>query len=143
MINANNIFSLFNPDDRNAEEESLLDFDNHPHILVGFFTRMILRGDSFNKELSTLITANTQADVDTMLELNKLLIYNRAFEYLERVDLNKKEHQEYLSGKIDTGFITASNRALEYYIALEHYEKCSHIKKIQDFITFSQKKLPL
>lgn len=137
MINANNVFSLFSSSSKDKDSEAFSDLGSHPHILLGFFTRMILRGDSFNKELSKMISESSQVAIDEMYKANKFVIYNRAYEYLQKINPDNIQHQNYLLEKNNSDFLVASNRALEYFISLEHYEKCNHIKKIQDIVNFS------
>lgn len=146
MINIINVFSLFDSEGGNPKSQKVVerpDFSNHPYVLLGFFTKMILRGDLFNTQLTNIATEDTKVDTQALYELNKLLIYNRAYEYLEKLDLNNQEHLECILEKANDDFLVAANRALEFYTSIEQYEKCSVIKKVQDFVKFSQKKLPL
>jgi hypothetical protein len=117
MINIFNVFSLFDSEEqplKNSQQSTPVDFKDHPYVYLGFFTKMILRGDTVNKQLTTTASNDVKIDTQGLYDLNKLLIYNRAFEYLEKLDPS-----------------------------IEQYEKCRVIKKIQDFVKFSQKKLPL
>lgn len=146
MINIINVFSLFDSEsmnNRDVKEVDKPDFTNHPYVLLGFFTKMILRGDLYNTQLTNIASGETKVDTQALHELNKLLIYNRAYEYLQRLDLDNQEHLECILEKADGDFLIAAGRALEFYTSIEHYEKCAVIKKVQDFVKFSQKKLPL
>lgn len=145
MINVVNIFSLFDSENVKSSQKEIQksDFTDHPYVLLGFFTRMILRGDLYNTQLTNIATEDTKVDTQALYELNKLLMYNRAYEYLEKLDLNNQEHLECILEKANDDFLIAAGRALEFYTSLEHYEKCTVIKKVQDFVKFSQKKLPL
>jgi hypothetical protein len=146
MINIFNVFSLFDSEEqplKNSQQSTPVDFKDHPYVYLGFFTKMILRGDTVNKQLTTIASNDVKIDTQGLYDLNKLLIYNRAFEYLEKLDLENPEHVDCIVEKGGQEFLVAAERVLEFYASIEQYEKCSVIKKIQDFVKFSQKKLPL
>lgn len=145
-MDPNLVFGLF--EDPNDQSESkvkeIIDFSEHPYVFMGMFTRIILRGDILNDQVIKFFSEiNRDLDKDRLQDVNSNLIYNRAYLYIKQLDLSNSFHIETLLDKADTNFIAACNMSIEHFTELEEYEKCALIKKIKDFIDFSQKKLPL
>lgn len=148
-IDPKNIFNLFESgseqrSERSPKELSPVEISEHPLILIGMFTRMVLKGEEisldimkFFHEIERPITPSQQD------RFNKVLIYNKALTYLIQVDLENPFHVEILLEKTDSAFLDACQKTIQFFSELEEYEKCAFIKKFQDFVNFSQKKLPL
>ena len=142
MINASNIFSLFNEDTvQPTSNTGFTDFREHPFVLMKLFARMIHRGDIVNKQLIQQQTRQKKVDTEELENLNRYLIYEKAFEYLENINLEVPEHAECIVEQSDVEFTAACEKALEYYEGIEFYERCAAIKDILDFSKFSQNKL--
>ena len=145
-IDPKNIFGLFDSGSKESEEKEIgkIEISDHPLILVGMFTRMVLRGEEVNKdimkffqEIERKVTASEQE------HFNKFMIYNRALSFLAKVDLKDPFHVEVLLEKTGGDFLQACDMTIQFFTEREEYEKCAFIKKFQDFIKFSQNKLPL
>lgn len=140
------VFGLFeDPGDESKEKvKEIIDFSEHPYVLMGMFVRIILRGDSFNDQITKFFTEiNKDLDKENLQNLNKHMIFSRAYAHLAKLDLNNSFHLDTLLDKGDDTFLQACDIALEHFTEVEEYEKCSVIKKFKDFIEFSQNKLPL
>lgn len=145
-MDPNLVFGLFeDPNDQSENKvKEIIDFSEHPYVFMGMFTRIILRGDILNDQVIKFFSEiNRDLDKDRLQDVNSNLIYNRAYSYIKQLDLSNSFHIETLLDKADTNFIAACNMSIEHFTELEEYEKCALIKKIKDFIDFSQKKLPL
>lgn len=140
------VFGLFeSPDDKSEKKvKEILDFSEHPYIFMGMFTRIISRGDVLNDQVIRFFTEiNRDLDKVNLEQLNKNLIFNRAYSYLKQLDLQNSFHIDTLLEKVDDNFLRACTLALNHFLEVEEYEKCSFIKNIINFIEFSQSKLPL
>lgn len=140
------VFSLFeDPEDKSeGKVKELVDFKDHPYVYMGMFTRIILRGDVLNDQVIKFFSEiNRELDKESLENVNKNLIYSRAYSYINQLDLNKPFHIETLLDKADRNFLAACQMSITHFTELEEYEKCSVLKKIKDFVEFSQKKLPL
>jgi len=140
------VFGLFeDPNDQSdSKVKEIIDFSEHPYIFMGMFTRIILRGDILNDQVLKFFSEiNRELDQDSLQNVNKNLIYTRAYSYIKQLDLTNSFHVETLLEKADVNFLAACTMSIEHFIELEEYEKCALVKKIKDFIEFSQKKLPL
>jgi hypothetical protein len=140
------VFGLFqDPEDKSEEKvKEIIDFSEHPYVLMGMFTRIIFRGDVVSNQIVKFFAEiNKEMDVENLQILNKNMIFSRAYSYLSRLDLNNLFHIETLLDKASDPFLQACDLSIEHFTESEEYEKCSLIKKFKDFIEFSQNKLPL
>ena len=140
------VFGLFqDPEDKSEEKvKEIIDFSEHPYVLMGMFTRIIFRGDVVSNQIVKFFAEiNKEMDVENLQILNKNMIFSRAYSYLSRLDLNNSFHIETLLDKASDPFLQACDLSIEHFTESEGYEKCSLIKKFKDFIEFSQNKLPL
>jgi hypothetical protein len=140
------VFGLFqDPEERSEEKvKEIIDFSEHPYVLMGMFTRIIFRGDVVSNQIVKFFAEiNKEMDVENLQILNKNMIFSRAYSYLSRLDLNNSFHIETLLDKASDPFLQACDLSIEHFTESEEYEKCSLIKKFKDFIEFSQNKLPL
>jgi len=140
------VFGLFqDPEDKSEEKvKEIIDFSEHPYVLMGMFTRIIFRGDVVSDQIVKFFAEiNKEMDVENLQILNKNMIFSRAYSYLSRLDLDNSFHVETLLDKANDPFLQACDLSIEHFTESEEYEKCSLIKKFRDFIEFSQNKLPL
>ena len=140
------VFGLFqDPEDKSeGKVKEIIDFSEHPYVLMGMFTRIIFRGDVINDQILKFFSEiDKEVDTENLQILNKNMIFSRAYSYLSKLDLNNSFHVETLLDKASDPFLQACDLSIDYFTELEEYEKCSFIKKFKDFIEFSQNKLPL
>ena len=140
------VFGLFqDPEDKSEEKvKEIIDFSEHPYVLMGMFTRIIFRGDIVNDQILKFFSEiNKDVDIEDLQVANKNMIFTRAYSYLTKLDLENSFHIETLLDKAGDPFLQACDLSIEYFTELEQYEKCSFIKKFKDFIEFSQNKLLL
>ena len=140
------VFGLFqDPEDKSEEKvKEIIDFSEHPYVLMGMFARIIFRGDIVNDQiLKFFLEINKDVDLESLQVVNKNMIFIRAYSYLAKLDLENSVHVETLLDKADDKFLQACDLSIDHFTELEEYEKCSFIKKFKDFIEFSQNKLPL
>jgi hypothetical protein len=140
------VFGLFQDPEGKSEEKvkEIIDFSEHPYVLMGMFTRIIFRGDVVSNQIVKFFAEiNKEIDVENLQILNKNMIFSRAYSYLSKLDLDNSFHIETLLDKASDPFLQACDLSIEHFTESEDYEKCSLIKKFKDFIEFSQNKLPL
>ena len=140
------VFGLFqDPEDKSEEKvKEIIDFSEHPYVLMGMFTRIIFRGDVVNDQILKFFSEiSKDIDIENLQIVNKSLIFSRAYSYLSKLDLDNSFHIETLLDKASDPFLQACDLSIEHFTESEEYEKCSLIKKFKDFIEFSQNKLPL
>lgn len=145
-MDSNLVFGLFDdPGDKSEDKvKEIIDFSEHPYVLMGMFTRIISRGDIINDQILKFFSEiNKEVDLENLEIVNKHTIFLRAYSYLVKLDLSNSFHIETLLDKADDRFILACDQSIDHFTELEEYEKCFTVKKFKDFIVFSKNKLPL
>jgi len=146
-MNPDSIFSLFDSESENPSEtptKEITNLSEHPYVLMGLFTKMILKGEAAIKNSVDFLKAiNPDVDIDNVKELNTYMVFTNGFAHLQKLTLEDPKHQETLLQQANDEFILACNKSIQYFSDLEEYEKCAYIKNFIDFINFSKKKLPL
>ncbi len=142
-MNIDDLFKLFSDEDRELSKDKLpvLDFTEHPVYWVGMFTKIIKNHngfDSYIKQVFNKLTPELEVELGKMEELGDWVTFNRAWYYIEKLDLTSEFYYEHLisSGTKDT--LLALEITIAHFERFEEYEKCSHLHKIkkelQEFI---------
>ena len=140
-----NIFSLFGFPDKDDEERKKLEaeldvFKETPHFKLGMFHKLIMNGSLFSKQVVKFFAkSDPELDVKGIDQAGEYMMYTRAWFWVEQVKLRKKEWKEALKQYSSEEFIVSIKLSINYFEGTEEYEKCAHLKKIQDFV---EKNLP-
>jgi transcriptional regulator with PAS, ATPase and Fis domain len=140
-MNIDKIFSLFKGDEPNSLREKAqqvditLDYKNHPLFWVGMFKKLIQNHQTFNDQLlqffDKLDEELSTVDVD---KAGEFLVFNRSYEYIQKVDPDNLVAQEALFRFADIHLKVALELSINYFQEREEYEKCAHLKKILQFV---------
>jgi hypothetical protein len=140
-----NIFSLFGFPDKDNEERKKLEadlevFKETPHFKLGMFHKLIMNGSLFSKQVVKFFAkADPGLDIKGIDQAGEYMMFIRAWFWIEQVKLRKKEWKEALKQYASEEFIISIKLSINYFESTEEYEKCAHLKKIQDFV---EKNLP-
>lgn len=140
-----NIFSLFGFPDKDDEERKKLEadldvFKETPHFKLGMFHKLIMNGSLFSKQVVKFFAkSDPELDVKGIDQAGEYMMYTRAWFWIEQVKLRRKEWKEALKQYSSEEFIVSIKLSINYFEGTEEYEKCAHLKKIQDFV---EKNLP-
>ena len=135
-----NIFSLFgfpdkDDDDRKKLEAELDIFKETPHFKLGMFHKLIMNGSLFSKQVVKFFAkADPGLDVKGIDQAGEYMMFIRAWFWIEQVKLRKKEWKEALKQYASEEFVISIKLSINYFESTEEYEKCAHLKKIQDFV---------
>ncbi len=140
-MDINKIFNLFNNEEPPSLKEkfqqvdALLDYKNHPLFWVGMFKKLIQNHQVFNDQLlkffDNLDEGLNMIDVD---KAGEYVVFNRAWEYIKKVDPDNLVTQEALYRFADDYLKVSLELSLHYFQEHEEYEKCAHLKKNLDFV---------
>lgn len=141
-INKENIFGLFdvgcNTPDESVEMEK--QFKDSPTVKIGMFTKLILNHKVFHQKLDKFLKKEEpNYNTESTRESSEFVVYNRAWFYLNQVDLKNKEdifavldfNHQILNNALESSLIYFQNR--------EEYEKCAHIFKFQQILRESKR----
>ncbi len=139
------VFALFGfPDEENPErlklEAELEDYKESPHFKLGMFHKLIMNGHLFSKQVTKFFAkADPSLDVKGIDQAGEYMMYTRAWFWIEQVKIRSKVWKDALKQYVNEEFLTSLRLSISYFESTEEYEKCAHLKKIQDFV---QKNLP-
>ena len=138
MVNVDNIFGLFGShDDLDGTDtaKAFIDFKNTPIYWVGMYKKLILNHINFNKKILKFFKkSNTELEVIDMKEASEYITYNRAWKYINKINLDNSIHLDAISFYKDEYLQTSLELGISYWIESEEYEKCAHLQKIIDFL---------
>ena len=140
-MDINKIFDLFDNKEPDSQKEKaqqvdvLVDYKNHPLFWVGMFKKLIQNHQTFNDQLlkffDKLDEELSTVDVD---KAGEFLVFNRAYDYIQKVDPDNLVTQEALFRFADIHLSVALELSINYFQEHEEYEKCAHLKKILEFV---------
>lgn len=139
MINLDNIFHLFGPDDDFSGVDNgttYMDFKNTPTYWVGMYKKLILNHINFNKKIMKFFQKSDKAlDLGDVKEAGEFVTYNRAWSYIKKIDMTNKEHIKGIKVYSDEYLDTALKLGISFFIETEQYERCAHLQKILDSLS--------
>ncbi len=140
-MDVNKIFGLFNGEEFNSLPEkaqvveAAVDFKEHPLFWVGMFKKLIQNHKVYNRSLMNFFSKmDEELDLYDVEDAGEFIVYNRAWFWISKIDPSNTKHQDPLIHYGDDLFITYIKFTISYFQELEEYEKCAHLKKIQDFV---------
>jgi hypothetical protein len=135
-----NIFSLFGFPDKDDEDRKKLEadldvFKETPHFKLGMFHKLIMNGSLFSKQVIKFFAkADPGLDIKGIDQAGEYMMFIRAWFWIEQVQIRKKEWKEALKQYASEEFVISIKLSINYFESTEEYEKCAHLKKIQDFV---------
>ena len=138
-MSLNNIFALFgfsdgnnNPKDIEGELEL---FKETAHFKLGMFQKLILNGNLFKEHiLKFFVKSDPELDIKGIDDAGEYMMYTRAYFWIQECKVRSKFWNEALKMYSSEDFSHALRLSIQYFESVEEYEKCAHLKKIQDFV---------
>ena len=137
QMDINKILNLFDGSslENKAEEASdTIIIQETPMFWIGMFKKIILNNKAFYQHLYNSLDPEVVKEMAGMDNMADLVTYSRAWFYGSKIDLKRRVDINALSTFTDDDLLYASEMALRFFENREEYEKCAHIKKIQDTI---------
>lgn len=138
IVNIDKIFSSFVKD---IDNESVMDFSQHPLVWVSMFKKIILNNVSLRETIEKQIALNNPAlNLTEIKDATSIIIYMRAWEYIKNININMESHIDAILALYNENLMTSLLLILKHCENYEEYEKCSFIKTIIDTINLHQEK---
>ena len=134
------IFALFgfsegDDKDLNKIKVDLEVYKETPHFRVGMFVKMIMNGNTFKKQVVKFFAkSDPELDMKGMDEAGEYMMYNRAYFWIQECKVRNKEWKIALQNSPGENLLCAVKLSIHYFESTEEFEKCAHLKKIQDFV---------
>ena len=148
MIDKDRLFHLFGDNENENPEVKKLakadkDFMQSPEAKLGMFTKMIYNHEVFHKKLKTFFQKeNASYNVQETKEASSFAVFNRAYSYIRKLDVNNAQHQDALWEFNSKPLFSALNQAIYYFEAKEEYEKCAKLMEIKEIKKALEKDVP-
>tara|TARA_R110002153_G_scaffold126589_1_gene273967 strand:- start:2960 stop:3382 length:423 start_codon:yes stop_codon:yes gene_type:complete len=132
-INIDNFFDLLSDDSDVGSDDVYIDFKNTPVYWIGMYKKLILNHINFNKKVVEFFKeANEELDSDDVKEAGEFVVYNRAWSYIQKIDVNKKDHINAIEKYCDEYLDISLKLGILFFEQSEEYEKCALLKHILD-----------
>jgi len=135
------IFALFgfpedNEDGKSSKlEKDFLAYKETPHFKLGMFHKLIMNGTVFKKQiLKFFFKSDPGLDNDGIDDAGEYMMYTRAYYWVQDCKVKSKFWNSALKEYADEEFLCSVKLSIHYFESIEDYEKCAHLKKIQDFV---------
>ena len=143
-MNVDKIFGLFGdeegskPDFNHDDDLSYLldDYKEHPMFWVGMFKKLIHNHKIFNVKVMSFFSKMDEDELDLydVETAGEFVVYNRAWFWINKIDISDRICQEALVHYADTYLETYLKFSISYWEETEEFEKCAKLKSILDFI---------
>ena len=139
QMDINKIFDLFNSADFDTPLEKkvkaandLILIQETPMFWIGMFKKIILNNQVFYHQLKNHLPEELLKEIAQGDDLADMVTYSRAWFYISKIDLKRRVDIDALFTFTDEDLLYTTEMALRFFESKEEYEKCAHIKKIQD-----------
>tara|TARA_S200002703_G_scaffold157051_2_gene164021 strand:- start:2935 stop:3396 length:462 start_codon:yes stop_codon:yes gene_type:complete len=134
-VKLDNIFELFSSSENLEGENDIvhIDFTQTPIYWIGMYKKLVLNHLNFNKKVVKFFKeSNYELDVADMENAGEFVVYNRAWHYIQNVDVNVEEHVLAIEKYQDEYLDTALKLGINFFEEQEEYEKCALLKRVLD-----------
>jgi len=138
LMDPNKIFGLFEGEEPGILQEkaqadnALLDYKDTPIFWVGMFKKLILNNRALYVQIQQHLSPEVLNEMPGMDDMAEFVTYNRAWYYISKLDIKQKYHADSVKTFTDDNLLFCLKSAIKYFENREEYEKCAHMKKIQD-----------
>ena len=99
MIDKDKMFSLFEQPEGKKDGKELVTFSNslleEPFTKIGMFTKLIINHNVFHQKLEKFLKAEKpDYDVQEARRASEFTVFNRAWHYISKIDLEDRNHLE-------------------------------------------------
>ena len=148
-MNLTGVFALFGfPEDKNnkvdQQKKEIEDFQKTAYFKVSMFKKLVRNGKYFKSQVVKFLSSSNEAlDIKGIDEAGEYMMFTRSYFWIKGCKFRSKEWKEALYNHSDEEFINILKWSIKYFQDCEEYEKCAHLKKIQDIVEKNLKVIEL
>jgi hypothetical protein len=139
QMDINKIFGLFDSSsidmplvEKAKAADSLLNIQDTPVFWVGMFKKILLNTKSLYTQLYKNLPKEVIEEISGMDDIAEMVTYSRSWYYISKINLDNSTDIDALKVFADEDLILGINLSIKYFEEREEYEKCAHLKRIQD-----------
>jgi hypothetical protein len=141
QMDINKIFDLFGSADfdtplekkAKAADDIILTQET-PMFWIGMFKKIVLNNQSFYHQLKHNLPADLIKEMAGLDDMAEMVTYSRAWFYASKLDLKRRVDVDAIIAFADDNLVYALALTIKFFEDKEEYEKCAHLKQIQDMI---------
>jgi len=134
-MDVDKLFALF--DHKNGDkplsenDNAVIELYETPLFWISMFEKLIQNNNIFNHQLELMFKHDEHYDPGLLIEAGDIIVYSRAYSFIEMLDLNNDDHRNALLIKFKQSYLVNNlTSAMNFFIKYEEYEKCAVIKEI-------------
>jgi hypothetical protein len=105
-----------------------------PMFWIGMFKKIVLNNQSFYHQLKHNLPADLIKEMAGLDDMAEMVTYSRAWFYASKLDLKRRVDVDAIIAFADDNLVYALALTIKFFEDKEEYEKCTHLKQIQDMI---------
>ena len=112
---------------------SIDDLMKDPLSKIGMFVKLIQNHEIFHKKLNQFLSKeNPNYDIEQTKNASMFTVYNRAWFYINQIDLTDKNHLDAVLDFKKEPFLSILEKVLQYFENIEEYEKCAKLLTLKN-----------
>ena len=134
-MDVDKLFALF--DHKNGDkplsenDNAIIELYETPLFWISMFEKLIQNNNIFNHQLELMFKHDEHYDPGLLIEAGDIIVYSRAYSFIEMLDLSNDDHRNALLIKFKQSYLVNNlTSAMNFFIKYEEYEKCAVIKEI-------------
>jgi hypothetical protein len=96
--------------------------------------KIVLNNQSFYHQLKHNLPADLVKEMAGLDDMAEMVTYSRAWFYASKLDLKRRVDVDAILTFADDNLVYALALTIKFFENKEEYEKCAHLKQIQDMV---------
>jgi hypothetical protein len=141
QMDVNKIFDLFGsaefdtPLEKKAKAaDDLILIQETPMFWIGMFKKIVLNNQAFYHQLKHKLPVELVKEMAGFDDMAEIVTYSRAWFYASKLDLKRRVDVDAIITFSDNDLVYALALTIKFFETKEEYEKCAHLKQIQDMV---------
>jgi len=133
-VDKNKIFSLFPDTVDDVDIDISKDISNESALMLGMYVKLIYNHEIFHQKLKKFYEQEKiPFNVEQTKESSSFVVFNRAWSYISKINLNKSEDLEAIMDYKKDALLKTITQGINYFESTEQYERCAKLHKIEKF----------
>jgi len=105
-----------------------------PMFWIGMLKKIVLNNQSFYHQLKHNLPTELVKEMAGLDDMAEMVTYSRAWFYGSKIDLKRRVDIDAIVTFADDNLFYALELTIKFFEQKEEYEKCAHLKEIQDVV---------
>jgi len=141
QMDIDKIFDLFGSADFDTPLEKkakaaddLILVQETPMFWIGMLKKIVLNNQAFYHQLKHKLPAELVKEMAGLDDMAEMVTYSRAWFYASKLDLKRRVDIDAIITFADEDLFYSLSLTIKFFEDKEEYEKCAHLKQIQDVV---------